>query len=68
MLVSGMVAMLASALSMGSSAFMAAKSEREVYDAEIGRERAEIEQSPEHEKEELMLLYQLKGFAEQRRS
>ena len=63
-LVSGMVAMLASALSMGSSAFMAAKSEREVYEAEIGRERAEIEQSPEHEKEELELLYQLKGFSE----
>ncbi len=64
-LVSGMVAMLASALSMGSSAYMATKSEREVYDAEIGRERAEIEQSPEHEKEELMLLYQLKGFTEE---
>jgi VIT1/CCC1 family predicted Fe2+/Mn2+ transporter/rubrerythrin len=64
-LVSGMVAMLASALSMGSSAFMATKSEREVYDAEIGREKAEIEQSPEHEKEELMLLYQLKGFTEE---
>ncbi len=64
-LVSGMVAMLASALSMGSSAFMATKSEREVYDAEIGREKAEIEQSPEHEKEELMLLYQLKGFSEE---
>ena len=63
-LVSGMVAMLASALSMGSSAFMATKSEREVYDAEIGREKAEIEQSPDHEKEELMLLYQLKGFSE----
>ncbi len=63
-LVSGMVAMLASALSMGSSAFMATKSEREVYDAEIGREKAEIEQSPEHEKEELTLLLQLKGFTE----
>lgn len=64
-LVSGLVAMLASALSMGASAFMAAKSEREVYEAEIDRERAEIEQSPEHEKEELMLLYQLKGFSEE---
>jgi VIT1/CCC1 family predicted Fe2+/Mn2+ transporter/rubrerythrin len=64
-LVSGLVATLASALSMGSSAFMAAKSEREVYEAEIGRERAEIEQSPAHEKEELELLYQLKGFSEE---
>ncbi len=61
---SGLVATLASALSMGSSAFMATKAEREVYEAEIGRERQEIEQSPEHEKEELALLYQLKGFSE----
>lgn len=62
-LVSGLVAMLASALSMGSSAFMASKSEREVYDAELGREKLEIDTSPEHEKEELGLLYELKGFS-----
>lgn len=61
---SGLVATLASALSMGSSAYMATKAEREVYEAEIGRERNEIEQSPEHEREELSLLYQLKGFSE----
>ncbi len=63
-LASGLIAMLASALSMGSSAFMASKSEREVYQAEIAREKHEIEQSPEHEVEELQLLYQLKGFEE----
>ncbi len=62
-LAAGMFTMLASALSMGSSAYMASKSEREVYEAEIGREKAEIEQHPEHEKEELELLYQLKGFS-----
>lgn len=64
-LVSGMIATLASALSMGSGAFMASKSEREIYEAEIGRERAEIDQSPEHEQEELELLYQLKGFTQE---
>ena len=64
-LVSGLVATLASALSMGSGAYMAAKSEREIYDAELARERNEIEQSPEHEMEELELLYQLKGFTEE---
>lgn len=63
-LTAGLIAMIASALSMGSSAFMAAKSEREVYQAEIAREKLEIEQSPEHEQEELQLLYQLKGFTE----
>lgn len=64
-LVSGLVALLASALSMGASAYMASKSEREVYEAEIAREKAEIEQSPQHEIEELSLIYQLKGFTEE---
>lgn len=63
-LVAGLIATMASALSMGSSAFMASKSEREVYEAEIAREKREIEEYPEHEKEELQLIYQLKGFSE----
>lgn len=63
-LISGLAGMLASALSMGSGAFLATKSEREVYQAEIGRERREIEEDPEEEKEELALFYQLKGFSE----
>ncbi len=63
-LTAGLVATVASAFSMGSSAFMAGKSEREVYEAEIERERLEIEQSPEHEREELQLIYQLKGLSE----
>lgn len=60
----GLLGTLASALSMGSSAFLASRSEREVYEAELGRERREIEEAPEHEREELALIYQLKGFTE----
>jgi vacuolar iron transporter family protein len=63
-LISGLAGMLASALSMGSGAFLATKSEREVYQAEIDRERREIEKDPEEEREELALFYQLKGFTE----
>lgn len=63
-LISGLAGMLASALSMGSGAFLATKSEREVYEAEIEREKHEIEEDPEEEKEELALFYQLKGFTE----
>lgn len=63
-LVSGLAGMLASALSMGSGAFLATKSEREVYEAEIQREKREIEEDPEEEQEELALFYQLKGFTE----
>jgi predicted membrane protein (TIGR00267 family) len=61
-LLSGIATAVASALSMGSGAYLATKSEREVYEAEIGRERREIEDHPEEEREELELFYQLKGF------
>ncbi len=64
-LVTGLAGMLASALSMGSSAYLAAKSQREVYEGEIAREKAEIEENPEEEREELELFYQLKGFTEE---
>lgn len=63
-LVTGLAGMLASALSMGSSAYLAAKSQREVYEGEIAREQAEIMHNPEEEHEELELFYQLKGFTE----
>jgi VIT1/CCC1 family predicted Fe2+/Mn2+ transporter/bacterioferritin (cytochrome b1) len=64
-LITGLAGTLASALSMGSSAYLAAKSQREVYEGEIAREKAEIEQNPEEEREELELFYQLKGFSEE---
>lgn len=63
-LVSGIAGMIASALSMGAGAYLAAKSERELYDAEIHRESREIAEAPEEEREELSLFYQLKGFTE----
>ncbi|MEJ5253551.1 MAG: VIT1/CCC1 transporter family protein [Chthonomonadetes bacterium] len=64
-LIAGLVGTLASALSMGSGAFLAAKSEREVYEAELARERTELHENPEEEIEELSLFYQLKGFSEE---
>ena len=63
-LLSGFSAMVASALSMGSGAYLAMKSEREMYEAEVERERREIENNPTEEIEELELFYQLKGFSE----
>src|SRR6266487_4315353 len=48
-LISGLAGMLASTLSMGAGAYLAAKSEAEVYQAEISRERAEVEENPEEE-------------------
>ena len=63
--VSGLAGMLASALSMGSGAYLAAKAEGEVHQAEIAREKRELEESPAEEREELALFYQLKGLSEQ---
>lgn len=60
-LISGLAGMLASALSMGSGAYLATKTEREVQEAEIRRERQELRDHPEEEEEELALFYQLKG-------
>jgi len=62
-LLSGLAAAVASALSMGSGAYLATKSEREVYEAELEREKREIEENPEEEREEMELFYQLKGFS-----
>lgn len=61
-LLSGLATAIASALSMGSGAYLATKSQREVYEAELNREREEIRQNPEEEREEMELFYQLKGF------
>jgi VIT1/CCC1 family predicted Fe2+/Mn2+ transporter/rubrerythrin len=67
-LIAGLAGMLASSLSMGAGAYLASKSEREVYEAEIERERREIQENPEEEREELELFYQLKGFTEEQSS
>src|SRR3954451_19196650 len=61
-LAAGLAGTLASALSMGAGAYLASKSEREVYESEVARERAEIEEDPHEELLELELFYQLKGF------
>ncbi|MGE0352403.1 MAG: VIT1/CCC1 transporter family protein [Gemmatimonadales bacterium] len=63
-IVAGLAGMVADALSMGSSGYLAAKSEREVFEHEIAMEKEEIRLMPEVEREELSLLYQAKGIPE----
>jgi VIT1/CCC1 family predicted Fe2+/Mn2+ transporter len=62
--IAGLAGMAADALSMGASGYLAAKSEREVFEHEIAMEREEIRLMPELEEEELSLLYQAKGIPE----
>src|SRR6266513_3282073 len=61
-MISGVAGMIADALSMGSSGYLAAKSEQEVYEHEIAMEKEEIALMPEIEMEEMELQYQTKGF------
>ncbi len=61
--VAGVAGLVADALSMGSSGYLAAKSEQEVYDNELAMERDEIALMPELEREELALLYEAKGMS-----
>jgi VIT1/CCC1 family predicted Fe2+/Mn2+ transporter/rubrerythrin len=61
-LLAGLAGMIASALSMGSGAYLAAKSEREIYEAEVEREREAIAMNPSEARELLSLYYQVKGL------
>ena len=62
-LISGLAGMMASALSMGSGAYLAAKSEREIYEAEYQREREAVEYNEAEARELLSLTYQVRGLS-----
>ena len=64
-LLAGLSGMIASALSMGSGAYLAAKSEREIYEAELEREREAIRLNGAEARELLALYYQVKGLPEE---
>lgn len=63
-LTAGIAGAIASAVSMATGAFLAERSQAEVGAANLERERQEIEQNPDEEKEELSLFYQLKGMSQ----
>jgi VIT1/CCC1 family predicted Fe2+/Mn2+ transporter/rubrerythrin len=63
-LLAGLSGLIASALSMGSGAYLAAKSEKEIYDAEVAREREAIKMNGPEARELLSLYYQVKGLPE----
>ena len=65
-IISGVAGALADALSMGSSGYLAAKSEQEVHAHQIAMERDEMRLMPELEEEELALIYEAKGLPMER--
>jgi VIT1/CCC1 family predicted Fe2+/Mn2+ transporter/rubrerythrin len=64
-LIAGLAGMVASALSMGSGAYLAAKSEREIYEAEFAREKEAVEDNEAEGREVLSLSYQIRGLPEE---
>ena len=61
-LTAGLFGAIASGLSMATGAYLAERSEGEVAAANVERERQEIIEHPDEEKEEVSLFYQLKGI------
>ncbi len=61
-LIAGLAGMIASALSMGSGAYLAAKSEREIYEAEYAREEEAVHLNEAEAREILSLTYQVRGL------
>ncbi len=62
-LIAGLAGMIASALSMGSGAYLAAKSEREIYEAEYAREEEAVTLNESEAREMLSLTYQVRGLS-----
>jgi VIT1/CCC1 family predicted Fe2+/Mn2+ transporter/rubrerythrin len=61
-LTAGLFGAIASGLSMATGAYLAERSEGEVAAANVERERQEILEHPDEEKEEVSLFFQLKGI------
>ncbi|MDQ2993277.1 MAG: VIT1/CCC1 transporter family protein [Candidatus Eremiobacteraeota bacterium] len=61
--ITGLLALLAGALSMGVGEYQGAKSERDVVLASIEMEKAEIEADPQGEFAEQVAYYKTKGFS-----
>ena len=65
-IVTGVAGAIADALSMGSSGYLAAKSEAEVQAHQIEMERHEMRLMPDLEEEELAVIYEAKGLSRER--
>lgn len=64
-LLTGLAGLLAGAISMALGEWLSVQSSRELNQAQIATERAEILEMPEAEAEELALIYQAKGMSQE---
>ncbi len=63
-LITGLAGLVAGACSMALGEWLSVNSSRELNEKQIATERMELEEVPEEEKEELILIYQAKGLTE----
>lgn len=61
-LLAGVAEMFAGAISMGLGTYLGTKSENEVYRSELEREKWEMENKPDVEREEIRQIYRERGF------
>lgn len=61
-LLTGVAGLLAGALSMAAGEYISVRSQREMYEYQIALERAEVDEYPEEEAEELALIYEARGM------
>lgn len=61
-LAAGVAEILAGGISMSLGSYLSAKSQREFYLKEIAREKREIREIPEQERDEVREIYRAKGF------
>jgi VIT1/CCC1 family predicted Fe2+/Mn2+ transporter len=64
-LLTGIAGLVAGACSMALGEWLSVNSSRELYQRQIDTEASELEQSPEEEREELVLIYQAKGLQQE---
>jgi VIT1/CCC1 family predicted Fe2+/Mn2+ transporter len=62
-LLSGVAGLLAGAFSMASGEYVSVRSQREMYEYQIGLERDELKAYPDEEAKELALIYEARGLA-----
>src|SRR5690606_14427328 len=63
-LLTGLAGLVAGACSMAMGEWLSVNSSRELYSKQVATEAMELEEVPEEEKEELVLIYQAKGLGE----
>jgi VIT1/CCC1 family predicted Fe2+/Mn2+ transporter len=61
-LLSGVAGLLAGAFSMAAGEYVSVRSQREMYEYQIGLEREELGEYPEEEAKELALIYEVRGM------